>query len=819
MLHYEEDSRASRRRAQGAAAPTETEITGMPPKRRRSLLLALLALALTLGLPPRAPFGAREAAAHAFLKQTQPANGSVVAATIGEVRLTFSEGVEVRPDRVAVTDSAGRRVDGRDARLAPGGEATVAVSVPQLADGVYTVRYGLFSADTHPVSGSFRFGVGVSPVDVLAGAPETGALTTAADARLDAPVLLEALGRWLNLLGLALLIGPVAFRLLVLGRPARRPRDDDDGGGEGWGGLPEPLPRLFGARLRRWVWAAIGLLFLAQLAGLLAAAAGGPEGLAGAPTSGAFGAALASRFGTVWLWRLGLLLLPALVLPLLVAEQEVQEARAAAAPPSRWEGRGWWAILAAGGGLALLTSLGGHAATTEPVPLSLLVDWVHLVAMALWLGGLVGLGLVLPPVLRSLGAREGGVALATVAPRFSALATLCVQALVLTGLYQTWAQVAGPAALTGTAYGRTLLAKLALVLPLLALGALGRATILPRLRRLAAAPGETVEATRATTRRLWRAVWAEAGLGLAVLLAVGLLTALPPARDAEAAGGDAAGGGVAGAVPNETTLAANAGPLLVALTIGPTESGPAVLSATVQDPVGAAVGDATVRLRLTREGDGATQEVPLTARAGRYVGLGELGQAGLWRIEADVAAPAGAGTARFALELPTGGARALLARADTAMNRLTSLRERETIETGAATVITEYEFVAPDRSRLRVNSGSETIAIGARRFDRGPNGLWVAGNWPLDGGYRWPRYEFARTAAEATILGREEVDGESSWIVAFLNRESGERYISWIGERDFLIRRQRMFFTGHYMDTRFSDFNAPIAIEAPEGLR
>jgi hypothetical protein len=153
------------------------------------------------------------------------------------------------------------------------------------------------------------------------------------------------------------------------------------------------------------------------------------------------------------------------------------------------------------------------------------------------------------------------------------------------------------------------------------------------------------------------------------------------------------------------------------------------------------------------------------------------------------------------------------------MNRLTSLRERETIETGTATVVTEYEFVAPDRSRLRVNSGGETITIGARRFDRGPNGPWVAGNWPLDGGYRWPRYDFARTAAEATILGREAVDGEPSWIVAFLNRESGERYISWIGERDFLVRRQRMFFTGHYMDTRFSDFNAPIAIEAPAGLR
>jgi copper transport protein len=273
--------------------------------------------------------------------------------------------------------------------------------------------------------------------------------------------------------------------------------------------------------------------------------------------------------------------------------------------------------------------------------------------------------------------------------------------------------------------------------------------------------------------------------------------------------------------PNEVTLAANAGPFVVTLTVGPTGNGPTVLSATVTELSGGAAPAATVRLRLTAPG-GATQEVALTPRNGRHIGLADLERAGRWTIEADVT-PAGAataaGTARFDLALPTGGARPLLADADAAMNRLTSVRERETIDSGQGVVTTEYEYAAPDRLRLRVGRGGETVAVGRRRFDRVAGGQWVAGAWLEEGGYRWPRFNWAATATEVTLLRREEVDGEPSWVVAFFSPEEDARYTLWIGERDALVRRVRMVFTGHAMETRFYDFNAPIVIEAPEGVR
>ncbi len=760
---------------------------------RRLAALMILCLLIAVG-------GAttpRPVAAHAYLQRTQPTSGTVVAASIGEVRLTFNERVEVRPDKVAVTDGNGRRVDRRDAKLAPGDPLTVVVSLPQLSAGVYTARYALISSDTHPLNGEVRFGVDVSPADLLAGSAATG------ETPLDTPLLLQAIGRGLNLLGLILLIGPIAFRLFVLVPPWARGRGTFGG-----------AARLFESRGVRWAWIAVTVLILGQIVALVSASL--------ASTFGAFTDAfgpgnllgtLTGRFGTLWLGRLALLLVPALALPVIGAELELR-AGEVDAPPSASGDRGWWAILLAGVALALLTAIGGHAATTAPIPLSIAVDWIHLLAASLWIGGLLALALIFPRLIRSLGDPEGLVTLAGVVPRFSALALGCVQVLAVTGFYQTWVHVDGPTGLGQTLYGRALLAKLLLLVPLLALGAINRLLIGPRLRAAAtAATGD--EGARPATRRLWRVLWGEAALGVVVLAVVGLLTALPPARSVVAARGEDGQDAAVTAAPESVTLAAAAGTTLVDLTIGPTGTGPAVLSVTLRDPTGAAIDGATVALRLTPPDGGTPQEVPLTARGGRYTGLGELMRDGAWRIEALVT-PRGGATERatFALDLPTGGARTILAGSDRAMNRLTSLSERQSINAGGPPVTTYYQWAAPDRLRLRSDAGSETIIVGKRRFDRA-SGNWIPSEWAEPSGYRWPVYEYARIAAEVTLLGRETIAGVPCWIIGYLDTPSGGRGTLWIGEDDGLIRRQQMFGVGHYMESVFSDFNAPVTIEAP----
>ena len=121
-----------------------------------------------------------------------------------------------------------------------------------------------------------------------------------------------------------------------------------------------------------------------------------------------------------------------------------------------------------------------------------------------------------------LDERHRGSLLATIVPRFSTVAILSVGTLVITGLYSAWAQVAIVPALT-TPYGLTLLGKLALFAPLLALGAINLLRIGPRLR----GDGQA-------SRRLRRTVSLEALLGLAILFTVGLLTGMEPARQVAA---------------------------------------------------------------------------------------------------------------------------------------------------------------------------------------------------------------------------------------------------------------------------------------------
>ena len=98
----------------------------------------------------------------------------------------------------------------------------------------------------------------------------------------------------------------------------------------------------------------------------------------------------------------------------------------------------------------------GHAGVGRLLPLSVLSDVVHLAAMSLWLGGLVQLVLVVLPAVEPRSA-------AGVAARFSRIAAVSVVALVVSGTFQAWRQLADVAQLWSTGYGRLLAAKTLLV--------------------------------------------------------------------------------------------------------------------------------------------------------------------------------------------------------------------------------------------------------------------------------------------------------------------------------------------------------------------
>jgi putative copper export protein len=181
----------------------------------------------------------------------------------------------------------------------------------------------------------------------------------------------------------------------------------------------------------------------------------------------------------------------------------------------------WLALLS----LPLIASrsLMSHAvAVREGAAATVTADAIHLIATALWAGGLIALWWALSP-----GARRWHQAFswtAELVDRFSRLALVSVTLLVATGFYQSWIQVGNFEALVSTAYGKTLMLKLVLFSFMLSLGALNFFRTKPELRRLADAGNDLPSADKRRLRR----IALESVMGLLIFSATGLLTVLPP---------------------------------------------------------------------------------------------------------------------------------------------------------------------------------------------------------------------------------------------------------------------------------------------------
>jgi putative copper export protein/mono/diheme cytochrome c family protein len=217
-----------------------------------------------------------------------------------------------------------------------------------------------------------------------------------------------------------------------------------------------------------------------------------------------------TRFGNDWLVRA--------VLAVLIAIS-IKRLEPLRGWPSRWEGA--VAVLLSGAFMASL-AWGGHGGANAGIAgeIQVVADALHLVAAGAWIGGLLPFALVMACALRTRSEAWNLVA-ADITGRFSAFGVIVVGVLLLTGLSNTWFLVGSLPRLLGTTYGQLLLLKIALVVAMVAVAAVNRLVLVPRLRDAAGAAG--------VLSRLWRNGLIEIALGLVILAVVGTLGTTPPA--------------------------------------------------------------------------------------------------------------------------------------------------------------------------------------------------------------------------------------------------------------------------------------------------
>lgn len=400
--------------------------------------------------------------AHAVLVNSAPANGAKLEKPPRLVVVLFSQPVEAGFTPLTVRDQSGARVDSGDAAVDKRRRNMVVASLPPLPGGQYIAEYRVTSLDGHPIAGRIAFAVGAAapPEEMAATGSPAGTATWAVGAAHGAQLLLAVL-----------LAGLAAFMLLVW-RPVSGDAQKPPG-------------------LGRWAAVLTALFVAATLIDLALYAAGA----SGRPVSPELmGQVLHTRTGSFWLARTGLALAAGLALALSYRARSGLVLGMALAP---------------GALLLLMGSLQSHAVATQRLA-PLLADWAHMLAMALWAGGVVGFAAVVWPSLKERPDAERQEVLARAVPRFSRLAVGAVLLLMGTGLYSAVQQIPSWDALWVTAYGRLLLLKLALLVPLLGLGALNLASRGQGLFR--------------------RLLWGEVAIMAAIFMAAGFLSSQPPAR-------------------------------------------------------------------------------------------------------------------------------------------------------------------------------------------------------------------------------------------------------------------------------------------------
>jgi copper transport protein len=395
------------------------------------------------------------AAGHASVTRMVPGAREEVRRAPEAIQLRFDQAVTVLPNAVRVYDARGRIVS--SPALSYGDGRVVLAPLRQLAKGAYTVRWEVVSGDGHVISGVYTFGVRVPAPEPTQAQGASGPTTT------------EHIVRWLYFVGFSLVVGGLAFRLIVLRGP-----------------LPPALEQRYA------VLAGIGVVAVLEV-GIVAFLLRAEDALQLPFERFLYGdlspIAAGTRFGLAFIaMTLGFALVAAFVFLAWLTDR-------------RWL---LWPALLLAAALASGLSLSGHSAADAGASgWSELADWVHLVSACLWVGGLVGL-------LAAGELRRTGFV------RFARLAPVLIAVLLAAGIYLSVLRLPHVSDLWLTEYGRVLLVKIGLVCVALAWGGVHHVVVRPRLDRPAA------------RRWLPRSIAGESAVAMSVLLAAAVLVDSKP---------------------------------------------------------------------------------------------------------------------------------------------------------------------------------------------------------------------------------------------------------------------------------------------------
>ena len=413
--------------------------------------------------------------AHPFTEETWPNARNNGAVGITEVWVRYSEEVVLDFSSLKVYDGAGNHIDNRDTSYYLD-ERSLVVGTPPLDDGIYTVASKVLSkVDGHLVPDTFIFAVGDAVIDPAAADPDGRELV----------YLPEAGARLPGFVGQTVALGAAIAALLVWGTQNKRPVRE----------YIESVTTKHHDRFVTVIGAALIAVFASNILMLVVQTI----------RLESFSAdVFQTTFGMVWIIRM---VITGAMLGLWFSMNG-----------RRGIGRGAGAALLAMALALMWTSsqIGHGAATGEWAPLVL--DYIHGIVAAAWIGGVVYLCFVLLPALAAANGQSRERMALLLVPRFSTVFVLGLGIVIVTGPVLMWFLESDLGMIGESMYGRLIIAKIVVAAAMVGLGGYLQVTSMRTARR-----NLEREAVRIYDR-MRKSLRVEAALGVVLLGIVAVLT-------------------------------------------------------------------------------------------------------------------------------------------------------------------------------------------------------------------------------------------------------------------------------------------------------
>jgi copper transport protein len=369
--------------------------------------------------------------------------------------------------------------------------------------------------------------------------------------------------------------------------------------------------------------------------------------------------ATGGRFGTLWILR-EVVIFVALLLSLYMLLSKRRPTPVSIALP--------WANLLLGLALLVALALSSPAAAVSKslVLFAVPVDWLHLLAAALWIGGLMLIATTYLPVISQIPAADSARSLLTTLRYYTPWALAAIGIIAVTGPLSNTFHLSTWVQLFTTAYGRTLVVKTVLVCALLLASGIDFFLLRPRLKkeykkyayavqRLASIQATTPSDSTAKsvtqqvrlrngrlskdTQRLMNILRWEPLLGVAVLICVGLMNVFVGTLTPTTSGQQQT---TANAKPYNTTVKTTDNKFTVTFNVNPNRFGTNVFTVSVIDnKTGKPTTNVGVSIDTTMlDMDMGTERVDLLPDGkGHFSASGDLSMGGNWQFRILIRTP------------------------------------------------------------------------------------------------------------------------------------------------------------------------------------